>query len=95
LSPGDGTRRASCNRLRPSALSRSVRNFSMTSSPAVSVTLGRLIGVILLSVALGMMLITTLEEWLRGRSFIWWLLLAVLFVVAVGANAAAVTKRIS
>jgi hypothetical protein len=67
----------------------------MTSSPARSVTLGRLIGLILLSVALGMMLVTTLEEWLRGRSFIWWLLLAVLFVVAVGANAAAVTKRIS
>jgi hypothetical protein len=67
----------------------------MTSSPAVSVTLGRLIGLILLSIALGMMLITTLEEWLRGRSFIWWLLLSVLFVVAVGANALAVTKRIS
>jgi hypothetical protein len=46
-------------------------------------------------VALGMMLITTLEEWLRGRSFIWWLLLSALFLVAVGANAAAVTKRIS
>ena len=72
-----------------------MRHWRMTSSPAVSVTLGRLIGLILLSVALGMMLITTLEEWLHGRSFIWWLLLSALFVVAVGANAAAVTKRIS
>jgi hypothetical protein len=79
----------------PSVLARSVRHLRMTPSPARSVTLGRLIGLILLSVALGMMLVTTLEEWLRGRSFIWWLLLAVLFVVAVGANAAAVTKRIS
>ncbi len=67
----------------------------MTSSPAHSLTLGRLIGVILLSVALGMMLTTTLEEWLRGRSFVWWLLLSLLFVVAVAANAAAVTKRVS
>ena len=41
-----------------------------------------------------MMLTTTLEEWLRGRSFIWWLLLSLLFIVAVGANAGAVTKRI-
>jgi hypothetical protein len=40
------------------------------------------------------MLITTLEEWLHGRSFIWWLLLSLLFIVAVGANAWAVTKRI-
>jgi hypothetical protein len=79
----------------PSVLARSVRHLRMTPSPARSVTLGRLIGLILLSVALGMMLVTTLEEWLRGRSFIWWLLLAVLFVVAVGANALAVTKRIS
>jgi hypothetical protein len=67
----------------------------MTSSPAHSLTLGRLIGVILLSVALGMMLTTTLEEWLRGRSFVWWLLLSLLFVVAVAANATAVTKRVS
>jgi hypothetical protein len=67
----------------------------MTSSPAHSLTLGRLIGVILLSVALGMMLTTTLEEWLRGHSFVWWLLLSLLFVVAVAANAAAVTKRVS
>ena len=67
----------------------------MNSSPAPALAIGRLIGIILLSVALGMMLITTLEEWLHGRSFIWWLLLSALFVVAVGANAAAVTKRIS
>jgi hypothetical protein len=79
----------------PSVLARSVRHLRMTPSPARSVTLGRLIGLILLSVALGMMLVTTLEEWLRGRSFIWWLLLSALFVVAVGANALAVTKRIS
>jgi len=67
----------------------------MNSSPAPALAIGRLIGIILLSVALGMMLITTLEEWLHGRSFIWWLLLSALFVVAVGANAAAVTKRIN
>ncbi|MGA3139414.1 MAG: hypothetical protein ABSD09_11090 [Xanthobacteraceae bacterium] len=66
----------------------------MNSSPAPALAIGRLIGIILLSVALGMMLTTTLEEWLRGRSFIWWLLLSLLFIVAVGANAWAVTKRI-
>jgi hypothetical protein len=56
----------------------------MNSSPAPALAIGRLIGIILLSVALGMMLITTLEEWLHGRSFIWWLLLSLLFIVAVG-----------
>src|SRR5580704_3393938 len=90
-----GHKARTCGRLHPSALSRSVRHLRMTSSPAPSVTLGRLIGLILLSVALGMMLITTLEEWLRDRSFVWWLLLSALFLVAVGANAAAVTKRIN
>jgi hypothetical protein len=67
----------------------------MTPSHARSVTLGRFIALILLSVALGMMLVSTFEEWLRGHSFIWWLLLSALFVVAVCANAVAVMKRIS
>jgi hypothetical protein len=72
-----------------------MRQSRMTSIPSRSATLGRLIGLILLSVALGMMLVTALEEWLSGRSFLWWLLLSVMFLVSVCANAVAVTKRVS
>ena len=51
-------------------------------------------GIILMSVALGGALLTAFDKWLRGDSFVWWLLLAVMFVFAISTNCMALLKRI-
>ena len=60
-----------------------------------SAVLGQFVGTILMSVALGMLLGNTFDQWLRGQSFIFWLALSVLFIAAIGTNAIAVTRRIT
>jgi hypothetical protein len=47
---------------------------------------------LLMSVALGMLLLTALENWLQGNSFLWWLLLVLLDVFAVAAVSMSVLK---
>jgi hypothetical protein len=51
-------------------------------------------GLILMSVALGMVLLTVFDKWLRGDSFAWWLLLAALNVFAISTNCMVLLKRI-
>lgn len=40
-------------------------------------------GSILMSISLGMLLLLVFENWLRGSSYLWWLSLAVLFILAI------------
>jgi hypothetical protein len=67
----------------------------MTPTPSRSATRWQFIGLILMSVALGGGLLTALEKWLRGESIVWYLVLPVLFVLAISMNAVALMKRIS
>ena len=55
----------------------------------------QLIGIILMSIGLGALFMTILDRVLRGESFVWWLVLAVLFIFAITTNAMALFKRIS
>jgi hypothetical protein len=43
------------------------------------------LGLILMCVALGMVLTVALDSWLRGNSYLWWLLLVLLLMLAVTA----------
>ena len=65
-----------------------------TPTPSKAATRWQFIGVILMSVALGMFFATILDNWLRGESFIWWLLLAGVFIFAISTNTFAILKRI-
>jgi len=67
----------------------------MTPTPSRSATRWQFIGLILMSVALGGGLLTALEKWLRGESIVWYLVLPVLFVLAISMNAVTLMKRIS
>ena len=49
----------------------------------MSAELQLLIGVIIMSVGLGTLLTTAFEKWLRGKSFVWWVLLVVMFVFSI------------
>jgi hypothetical protein len=62
--------------------------------PLRSATRWLFFAIILMSVALGGALLTSFDEWLRGGSFVWWLLLAVMFVFAISTNCVALLKRI-
>jgi hypothetical protein len=66
----------------------------MTSTPSKLTTRWQFFGLILMSVALGGMLLTAFDKWLRGDSFVWWLLLAVMFVFAISTNSLMLLKRI-
>jgi hypothetical protein len=65
----------------------------MTSAPSKLATRWQFFGLILMSVALGGALLTAFDSWLRGYSFVWWLLLAVIFVFAISTNSMALLKR--
>jgi hypothetical protein len=56
---------------------------------------GQFIGVIAMSVGLGWLLAAAFVMWLRGESFVWWVLLAVLFVLVITKLSMAVYKRIA
>jgi hypothetical protein len=43
------------------------------------------IGLILMCVGLGMVLTITLQNWLEGNSYLWWLLLVLLLVLGITA----------
>ena len=43
------------------------------------------LGLILMCVALGTVLTVALDSWLRGNSYLWWLLLVLLLMLAVTA----------
>jgi hypothetical protein len=66
----------------------------MTPSQSEPPLRWQLIAIILMSVGLGTLLMTVLDKVLREESFIWYLLLTVLFVFAISANAIALLKRI-
>ena len=55
----------------------------------------QLVSTILMGVALGGMLLSALESWLRGNSFVWWLGLSALFVFTISVNTLAILKRIA
>ena len=42
-----------------------------------------LLGLVLMSVGLGTLLVTVLDNWLRGYSTLWWLLLTLLILLAI------------
>jgi hypothetical protein len=66
----------------------------MTSTPSKAMTCWHLFGLILMSVAFGVMLFTALDKWFRGDSIVWWLVLAVVFVFAISTNSILLLKRI-
>jgi hypothetical protein len=53
------------------------------------------VSIILMSVSLGGMLVITLENWLRGNSFVWWLGLSALFAFSITVNTIRLLKQIS
>jgi hypothetical protein len=55
----------------------------------------QLVSTILMGVALGGMLLSGLENWLRGNSFVWWLGLSALFAFTISVNTVRLLKRIS
>jgi hypothetical protein len=67
----------------------------MFAEPPKSAARGQFVGVILMSVGLGTLIITAFDKWLRGESFVWWLLLSVLFVISIITVSMTVLKRIS
>jgi hypothetical protein len=54
----------------------------------------QLIGVVTMSVGLGAALLTALENVLRGQSFVWWLVLAVLITGAISTGFSCVMNRL-
>jgi hypothetical protein len=67
----------------------------MTPTPTKSVMRWQFFGVMLMCVALGVLILTAFDNWLRGNSIVWWLLLVVIFVFAISANSMAILKRIT
>jgi hypothetical protein len=53
------------------------------------------VSIILMSVSLGGMLVSALESWLRGNSFVWWLGLSALFAFSITVNTIRLLKQIS
>lgn len=53
-----------------------------------------LVGLVLMSIGLGMLLTTVLDSWLRGSSYLWGLLLALLLLFAIVAAGITVVTRI-
>jgi hypothetical protein len=53
------------------------------------------VSIILMSVSLGGMLVSALESWLRGNSFVWWLGLSALFAFPITVNTIRLLKQIS
>jgi len=53
------------------------------------------VSLILMSVALGGMLLSALESWLRGNSFGWWLGLSALFAFSITVQTVRLLKRIT
>jgi hypothetical protein len=53
------------------------------------------LALILMCVSFGMLLATALESWLRGQPFLWWLLLVLLFALAISSASVTLLKRFS
>jgi tellurite resistance protein TehA-like permease len=53
------------------------------------------LGLILMSVALGMLVTNAFDNWLRGYTVIWWLALILVNIFAIGAASITVAKRIN
>jgi hypothetical protein len=53
------------------------------------------VSIILMSVSLGGMLVSALESWLRGNSFVWWLGLSALFAFSITVNTIRLLKQIN
>jgi hypothetical protein len=54
-----------------------------------------LLGLVLMSIGLGTLLTTVLDNWLRGDSYLWWLLLMLLLLFAITSVGVTVMKRLS
>jgi hypothetical protein len=55
----------------------------------------QLVSTIFMGVALGGILLSALENWLRGNSFVWWLGLSALFAFTISVNTVRLLKRIT
>jgi endonuclease/exonuclease/phosphatase (EEP) superfamily protein YafD len=51
-------------------------------------------GIVLMSVGFGTLLTTVVDAWLRGQSYLWWLLLMLLLMLGIVAFAITLTTRI-
>jgi hypothetical protein len=67
----------------------------MPEAPSGKLMRWQFVSTILMSVALGGMLLSALEAWLRGNSFVWWLGLSALFALTISVNTIRLLKRIS
>jgi hypothetical protein len=65
----------------------------MAEDPSRKLMCLQLVSTILMGVALGGMLLSAFESWLRGNSFVWWLGLSALFAFTIAVNTARLLKR--
>ena len=67
----------------------------MAPTPTVRTVRVQFFSLILMSIGLGMLIITALDNWLRGYTVIWWLALITVIIFAIGTASIAVVKRIN
>jgi hypothetical protein len=67
----------------------------MASTPTARMVRAQFLGLILMSVALGMLVTNAFDNWLRGYTVIWWLALILVNIFAIGAASITVAKRIN
>jgi hypothetical protein len=67
----------------------------MVETPSRTVQRWQFVSIILMSVALGGMLLSAFESWLRGNSVIWWLGLSALFVFSITVNTIRLLKQVT
>lgn len=65
----------------------------MTISPKAPARL-QFVGIIFMSIGLGVLLMTALDKWFRGDSMVWWLVLVALFAFVISVNSVTVMKRL-
>jgi hypothetical protein len=67
----------------------------MTAAPSSTAKRWQLFGIIILSVALGVLFLTAFEKWLRGDSFVVWAILVVVFAFVITLNSRMLLKQMS
>jgi hypothetical protein len=67
----------------------------MVETPSRTILAWQFVGIILMGVALGGMLLSAFENWLRGNSFVWWLGLSAVFVFSITAQTVRLLKQIT
>jgi hypothetical protein len=67
----------------------------MVETPSRTILRWQFVSIILMAVSLGGMLLSALENWLRGNSFVWWLGLSALFTFSITVQTVRLLKQIT